>query len=266
MALVRVNFDTFESGEEYKNRLEAEAQANLKIFMSLLSSYWQSTVDGPQYVRELKAMSVALAQLRLSLESVRTDTFYDQTRADFLYQTVTQVLFPDGAPDPGLGDLDFRDFLNKVIRIYFQGSVPLSMQQAVELFTGPGTVIRESFQESRTPGSAYDISDQFSFSFDILLPSPGSIDVISADQNVRIVLDIIRPAHTLYKLKYILQDAYVGQQGADSPDKVSDAISASLSNYGYEDFRRFFQGVAGVDPLGVKLPHAVVGEDHSREF
>lgn len=266
MPIIRVNYDTFEQGEEYKNLLENESQANFKTFLSLLSSYWQSDIDGPSYTRELKAMSVALAQLRLSLENVRTDTFYDQTRADFLYQTVTSVLFPKGAPETGLGDLDFRDFLLKVVSIYFQGSVPISMEQAVRLFTGPNAKIRENFIESRDPSSGLDISDQFGFSFDILLDSPSSIDVIAADKNIRIVLNIIRPAHTLYKLKFILQDEYVGQQTEENLDKVADTFSYVLSNYGYEDFRRFTYGVEGIDALGTKKAINVTAEDHSSDF
>jgi hypothetical protein len=266
MAIIRVNFDTFEDGEEYKRRLNDESEANFQTFLALLSSYFQSTIDGPNYARELKAMSVALAQLRLNLESIRSDTFYDQTRADFLYQTVTSILFPKGAPDTGLGDLDFRDFLVQIIKIYFQGSIPLSMTQAVELFTGPGAIIREAFIEQQNPASGLDISDEFSFAFDVILPSPGSIDVISADRNIKTVLGIIRPAHTLYRIKYILKDAYVGQLDVTHDQKITDTFSFVLSNYGYEDFRKFVTGVNRIDPLGSKKSVPVIGEDHSGDF
>lgn len=272
MAIIRINQNTYEKGEEYQNRLNLESEANFQTFLALLSSYFQSTIDGPNYARELKAMSIALAKLRLSLESIRSDTFYDQTRADFLFQTVTSVVFPKGAPDTELGDLDFRDFLLQIIKIYFQGSIPLSMQQAVELFTGQATVIeREAYAEERNnPASGYDISDEFVFAFDIILPSAGSIDVMMADQNIRAVLDIIRPAHTLYKLKYILQDAYVGQNnpgiGPTINSKMADAFSFVISNYGYEDFRKFVDGVAGVDPLGSKKAIPVVGEVHTGDL
>ena len=267
MAIVRVNFDNYEDGEEYKLRLETEANANFEIFLSLLSSYWQSSIEGPNYTRELKAMSIALAQLRLSLESIRSDISFEQTRGDFLYQTITSVLFPKDSPETGLGDLDFRDFLLKVINIYFQGSIPLSMKQAVELFTGPNSVIKENFTESENPASGLDISDQFGFSFDILLADPGSLDTILADKNVRLVLGIIRPAHTLYRIKFVLRDSYAGQLN-NNPElsKITDIFSFALSNYGYEDFRKFVTGVYRIDPLGVKRAVSVIGEDHSGQF
>ena len=272
MAIIRVNFNTFEAGEQYQTRLADEANRNFRIFLTLLSSYWQSTIDGPNYAREIKAMSLALAKIRLALDDVRRDTYYSQTRADYLWQMVTQVLFPqeEGAPDPRLCDLDFRDFLLEVVQIYFQGSIPKSMKDAVELFVEGRVKVTEAFLEARKPGSGFDISDQFTFCVDVILDSPSSTDVFLADKNIRILLNIIRPAHTLYKLRFILEDEWTGQQDpdpeVDAPNKVVDAFRWTLSCYNYEDFRRFIHGIYGIDLLGTKVPKSVVGEDHSGDF
>src|SRR5271165_5974364 len=115
MTFARVNFNTYEAGSEYFARLNNESNKNLQIFMALLSSYFQSSIDGPNYIREMKAMSIALAQIRLALDDIRIDTYYQSTRTDYLYQVLTSVLFPNtsvGAPNPNLSDLDFRSFLN----------------------------------------------------------------------------------------------------------------------------------------------------------
>lgn len=270
MAIIKVNTNSFEEGEDYRRNLNSEADRNLKIFFALLSSYWQSTIDGPNYAREIKAMSIALAKIRLALDQIRTDTYYKSTRSEFLYQVVTSVLFPNiqGAPNPDLSDLDFREFLQSVVGIYFAGSIPASMKKAVELFVDGSTVIvRENFLEARNPSSGYDISDEFGFSIDIMLASPGSIDLFLADKNIRLMLDIIRPAHTLFSLRYVLQDEYLGQKnGSSQPNKVLDSFLFDLSNYGYEDFRRFVEGIEGVDILGKKKAEDVVGEDHSADF
>jgi hypothetical protein len=273
LAIVRVSFDNFEEGEQYRNRLIDEANRILKIFLNLLSSYWTSSIDGPNYVREIKAISLELARLKLGLEDIRTDTQYSKTRSDFLYQIVTSVLFPKkdpGAPNPNFSDLDFKDFLLKVLDIYFQGSIPDSMSKAVALFVNGKIRVTEAFLEARQPGSGFDISDQFAFIIDIILDSPGSTDVFLADRNVRILLNIIRPAHTLYRLGFILQDDWPGQKSPD-PDnpnqsKMIDSFQSILSNYGYEDFRRFIEGIYGVDELGFKKPIQIINEDHSRSF
>jgi hypothetical protein len=272
MAIIRVNFNTYEEGEQYLNRLSTEANKNFRVFLTLLSSYWQSTIDGPNYAREIKAMAIELARIRLALDDVRTDTYYDRVRADFLYQVLTSVLFPQdaGPPNTGLSDLDFRDFLLEIVRIYFQGSIPKSMEDAVELFVTGQVQVIEAFEEARKPGSGFDISDQFTFYIDVILDSPGSTDVFLADKNIRILLNIIRPAHTLYKLRFILQDEYFGQQDPDPdanrPHKMTDAFSFVLSSYGYEDFRRFVEGVDGIDLLGTKKAVAVTAEDHGSDF
>lgn len=273
MPILRVNFNTYEEGEQYVNRLSTEANRNFQVFLTLLSSYWTSTVDGPNYTREIKAMAIELARIRLALDDVRTDTYYGQVRADFMYQVLTSVLFPQraGAPDPGLSDLDFRDFLVEIVKIYFQGSIPKSMKDAVELFVTGRVVVTEAFKEAQRPDSGFDISDQFTFCVDVILDSPGSTDVFLADKNVRILLNIVRPAHTLYKLRFVLEDEWFGGQDPDSNDpsksnKIADAFTWTLSCYNYEDFRRFVEGVEGVDLLGTKKAVAISGEDHSADF
>lgn len=268
MAVIRMNFNAYEDGEEYQNRLEDEATRNFKILLTLLSSYWQSTIDGPNYARDLKATALALARIRIGLDDIRTDTYFKNTRGEYLYQVVSSMLFPksSGAPDPNLSDLDFRDFLQKVVGIYFAGSVPPSMQKVVELFVNGQVVVRENFLEARKPGSGFDISDEFGFSVDVLVSSPSSTDVFLANKNIRILLNIIRPAHTLYRLRYILQDVYTGHQSDTNPHKILDSSRSSLINYGYEDFRKFTEGVYGIDEKGTKKNQHVSGEDHSSDF
>lgn len=274
MAIVRINFNTFEDGEEYKFRLADEANRNLKVFFTMLSSYWQSTIDGPNYARELKAMSIELARLRMALEEIRTDTFYASTRSEFLFQVLTQALFPKKAPNPEFSDLDFRAFLRNVLEIYFKGSIPDSIKKAVQLLVGDnGVVITEYFKEARKPGSGFDISDQFGFGVDVIMDSPGDIDVFLAEKNIRVLLNIIRPAHTLYRLRFILSDEYFGNQDPDQPPdaiginaKIVDSFDFVLSCYDYEDFRKFISGVEGVDTFGSKKPVSVIAEDHSSDF
>lgn len=267
MAIVRVNLNAYESGEEYLNRLNQEADTNFRVFLAMLSSYWRSTVDGPNYARELKSMAISMARVRLALDDIRADTDYKTTRAEFLYQVLTSMLFPAEAADPRMADLDFAEFLRELVKVYFAGSVPPSIQKAVELVTGGMEVlVTENFEEARKAGSGFDISDEHTFNVDVFLPSPGSIDVFLAEKNIRILLGIIRPAHTLYRLKFVLRDEYLGNKTELQPAKVVDSFSFDLSNYGYEDFRRFVEGVAGIDPLGTKKLVHVSGEDHSGEF
>lgn len=272
MTIVRVSFDAYEAGEQYENRLISEANNIFQVFLSMLSSYWQSTIDGPNYARELKVMSIELARIRLALNDVRSDIKYSATRTEFLYQVMSSVMFPadPGVPNPNLSDQDLKKLLLNILTIYFQGSIPDSMQEAAQLFVDAKVVVKEAFLEARKPGSGYDISDEFGFEIDVLFGSLKGTDVLLSNRMMRILLNIIRPAHTLLRIKYILQDTWNGQ---GSPDplrdnlaKMADSFTFVLSNYGYEDFRKFVDGVYGVDELGTKRSHSVVGEQHGQDF
>jgi hypothetical protein len=269
MPVVRVNFNVYDAGEDFLNRLEREATRNLQGFLTLLSSYWRSTIDGSNYTREIKAISTEIARVRLLLEDSRTDTYYNQTRPEFLYQVLTSVMFPQGnAPNPNLPDLEFRQFLINILNSYYRGSIPSSIQDVVNLFVDGRARLVENFLEARKPTSGFDISDQFTFDIDVLLDNLDDIDIFLADKNIRLMLNIIRPAHTLYRIKYILQDEWIGQKNPDLNigSKIIDQLRVDLFQYDYEDFRKFCCGVDGVDRLGVKKPIDVIGENHSLEF
>jgi hypothetical protein len=273
----RVNFNDYEDGEQYRNRLNDEANRNFNILIKLLSSYYISTIDGPNYARELKAVAIELSRIRMSLNEVRSDTYFTSTRGEFLYQVLTSLLFPNGAPDPKFPELDFRDFLNEIVAIYFKGSIPPSIQRAAELLTNNAEVIvKENFEEAKNPGSGFDISDQFGFTIDVIMKTPVDFDIFLADKNIRILLSIIRPAHTLFRLGFILEDEWPGSRPTDPNDpnggpdnrfpKISDTFKMLLDCYNYEDFRKFVLGVEGIDKLGVKKSVSVTGEDHSLSF
>ena len=271
MAVIRYNFNAFETGEEYFNRLTTEADRGFKILLSLLSSYYQSSVQGPNYTNELKATAIEIARLRLLLEDTQQDGDYRTTRTEYIYQVLTNLMFSasTGFPDLGLSDEDFRNFLLQVVSIFFAGSIPKSMQNVVELVTSSAVTVRENYILAKQPNSGFDISDQFGFSIDIIMSSPNQFDEFMADKNSRLLLALMRPAHTLYQIKYILQDSYLGTISvtANPPSdlrntKISDILSSALSSYSYEDFRSFYEGVSGIDKFGAQKPIQIINELH----
>ena len=204
-------------------------------------------------------MSVELARLRLALGDVQSDISFENTRTEFIYQILTSVLFPDDAPETNFGDVDFRAFLLKVLAIYFKGSVPTSIKEAVELFTDGKVTVYENFELAKNPATGLDISDQFGFQVDIKILPGMSLDTFLADKNIRLLLNIIRPAHTLFRIRYILEDKY------DS-GLLNDSMKWALSIYHYDDFKRYFEGVYHVDALGVRRPIFVSLENHTTCF
>jgi len=261
----RLNFNLSQTGKEYNLRLVQRAQSIFTNLLNLLPSNYVSTVQGPNYTQEVKAVSVELAKLELALEDVEYDSDFRTTRSDFLYSLVGYLVFLNGKlPTTSFDDQEFKTFLLNVIRIYFQGSVPSSMREGVQLFVSNNVTLTENFLLVRAGASGLDISDQFGFQIDIDALGGFPTDVFTLDSNIRLILDILRPAHTLFRIRYVFRDTYT--PNADTVGKVLDTSRWRLANYYYDDFRIYPRGLKDKDRLGVKTNQTVVAEDHSMDF
>jgi len=260
----RVNFTLAQSGKEYQSRLVTRAQATITTLLNLLPSNYISTVQGPNYTNELKAIAVEIAKIELALEDIDSDMGYNNTRSDFIYSIIGYLVFLNGRlPATTFDDEEFRRFLLSVIKIYFQGSIPTSIREGIALFTSDQVTVTENFLLVRQGASGYDISDQFGFQIDLegsALPE----NVFGVDSNIRLVLDIIRPAHTLFRIRYIFRDRY--EPNKDGAGRVLDEYRWRMANYYYEDFRVYSDGVKNRDRLGVKVNQTVTDENHSDDF
>lgn len=223
-----------EDGKGYKRLLLSRSQAILNALVNLLASNYEASVVGPNYTIYLKAMATELARITIILEQLGTDISPEEVRSEFLWETVGYLIFLNQqVPDLEFDDESFREFLNKIIEIYFMGSTPEAIRKGVELFTSEEFVVRENFKISD------DISEQFGFSLDFDLQAQFPSNPFELDKNIRLLLEIIRPAHTLYRFRYIFGD------DVDVVDRVTDDSSWVLSNYYYDDVRFYCEGMAG---------------------
>ncbi len=275
----RLNYDIQQSGKEYNLRLLQRAQSNFTTLLNLLPSSYVSAVQGPNYTIALKAVATELARVELALEDVRTDYCFTNpairnpnlpaqatTRSDFLYSIIGYLVLVNGKIPPlQWDDATFQQFLINLIRIYFQGSIPQSMVDVVNLFYTGNVKVTEDFLLVRQGAAGYDISDEFTFQVDITAPAGGGFppNVIASDSATRLVLDLVRPAHTLFLIRYIFTDNYIPN---DIYHIVLDAVRMNMGAYYYEDFRSYWVGIRNRDRLGKKTNQTVTGEDHSQDF
>jgi hypothetical protein len=232
----------------------------------LLPSNYISSVQGPNYTQALKAAAVELARLELALEDVDRDREFSTTRSDFLWSIVGYlVLVNSKLPNLGFSDEEFRNFFLNLIRIYFQGSIPESMSDVVRLFISGDIEVTEAFILLRQGASGLDISDEFVFNIDYIAPPGGGFppDIFEADSAIRQILDLVRPAHTLFRIRYIFTDTYLPGDGLG---QILDAMRWKLGVYYYEDYRSYWQGIRDRDRLGKKVNQCVTAEDHSDDF
>lgn len=175
----RLNYTIQEKGKEYNLRLLQRAQTIFTTLLNLLPSSYVSAVQGPNYTIALKAVAVELGRIELALEDVRSDynfalTTQAQTRSDFLYSIIGYLVLVNGQIPPlQWDDVTFRQFLISLIRIYFQGSIPASMADVVNLFYTGNVTVTEDFLLVRQGAAGYDISDEFTFQIDITAPAGG---------------------------------------------------------------------------------------------
>jgi hypothetical protein len=235
-------YPEIEEGKGYQQLLVSRSQAILNSLINLLPSNYESEIVGPNYTVYMKAMATELARISIILEQVGTDMSFEQVRSEYLWDTVGYLVFVNQQlPDLDFDDESFRKFLLAVIDIYFQGSTPEAIHKGIELFTDEEFVIREVYKEAEKPNSAYDISDQFSFFADFELQAQFPKDVFKIDKNLRLLLEIIRPAHTLYRLRFIFDE------DADLVNSVDDQVSMHLRDYHYADARFYCEGMAGFE-------------------
>ncbi len=267
----RLNATTSQSGKEYNLRLLQRSQTIFTTLLNLLASSYVSAIQGPNYTIALKAVAVELARIELALEDVNFDTNFavpnqQQTRSDFLYSIIGYLALVNGQIPPlQWDDATFRNFLLNLIRIYFQGSIPESMQQVVNLFFTGAVTVTEDFILVRQGATGYDISDEFTFQINITAAAGGGFppNVFDNDSAVRLILDLVRPAHTLFMIRYIFSDQYIPN---DAFKVIVDAMKMALSTYYYDDLRTYWGGIRNRDRLGRKQNQAIVAEDHSADF
>jgi hypothetical protein len=260
----RLNHTVTQGGKEYNLRLIQRTQSIFKNLLDLLPSNYISTIEGPSYSVEIKAVALEMARLELALEDVKFDIDFQTTRTDFLYTLIGYMVFMNGQlPSTDYDDEQFREFLLNVIGIYFQGSIPEALLEGVQLFFSNVTTLTENFLLARFPASGLDISDEFGFQIDVTDTTDGfPDDTFTLESNVRLILDIIRPAHTLFKIRYVFTDTYDPNNGQG----ILDLSRGSLNSYYYEDFRVYSHGVLDQDRMGRKVNQIVVGEDHTGDY
>lgn len=232
-----------EEGKGYENQLAARERGITSALLNLLPSNYESTVVGPNYTLYLKAFAKELARITMVLERIAEGMSFERVPSDFLWETVGYLVFVNGKlPELGFDDESFREFLLTVIQIYFQGSTPEAIAQGIALFTDTTFTVRELYQDARQPGSIYDISDQFGFAIDFELQGQFPTNPFDLDANTRLLLELIRPAHTLYQIRFVFTEDI-----GELVDNITDTVSYDLRLYHYEETRKYCAGLKGFE-------------------
>lgn len=257
------------SSQDRITRKREQVDRIMDVFLQLLPSNYVSQVPGPFYTLRFQAAAEQIAEIQLTAQEAFADGSYEYLRPEFMFQMLGLLVFPDANDDgyPTLkGDLTYRDFLRRMVELLLQGATKKTIQEGLELLsTATFEVLERSILGRQTPGTAWGFDDQFTFEVNV-----SAVDTTSGlqtfpeepfvlQENVRIVLRALKPAHTLYDYRHLFKEVF-GQF-------FSDAMSFDWKNYYYEDFRAFCCGAKCITgDSGETLTDRTLFRDSDRDF
>lgn len=256
-----------EMGQDHIDKVRAQTDAIMRQFLKVLPSNYVSRVTGPFYTLQFQAAAEQLARFQLTAQEIFKDSDFDYTRPDFLWEIVGTLVFPGATNRSGIpqvdGDVAYRTFLKKMVLLLLRGATPSAVEEGAGLLTEAEVSLLERFLEARQPGAAFTIDDQFFF--DLLVqggdpPGTGFPDEpFVLQENVRLVLEALKPAHTLYGYSHLFTDAF--------GTLFDDSMSWELSAYYYDDLRKFCYGAKEITgTAGVTLSGRMLFADPTRSF
>lgn len=249
-----------ERGQDFISKVRDQTDLILAQFIKVLPSNYVSQVTGPFYTTQFQAAAEQLATFQVTAQEVFKDSDYSFTRPEFLWEVLGTMVFPGSQNVPEVnGDQTYRDFLKKMVLLLLQGATPGSVLGGAVLLTEADVLLLERFLEARTPGSAFTIDDQFFF--DLLVDNGNTFppEPFTLQANTRLILEALKPAHTLYTYSFLFTEVF--------GPLFDDSVSWELSNYYYDDFRKFWAGVKEITGTeGVVLSGRTLFSDATRSF
>lgn len=263
-------------GQSQANRVRVYADTILAAYKQNLPSNYVSQTMGPYYLDQFQAVAEHLAKIQVEVEDAFEDTDFGFTRPEVLFQFLGALTYGDSLPVVE-GDTTFRSFLRTVLETLLQGSRHESIRECLRALLGAETEVRQFQGEfnievdvsyhrrTTTTNDHYHLLDIDSDgngltteligdgsshvhtveSFEVSdeghtheLLSEIHPQAVERQKNAALTLALIQAAHILYDYRHVLRETF---QIASE-----DSFSFTLSDYRYEDTRRYWDGVESI--------------------
>ena len=280
------------TGQDSITKVQTKTNEIMAQFLAVLPSNYVSQVNGPFYTLQFQAIAEHIARFQCTAQEVFKDSDYNFTRTEFLWQIIGALVFPnlpgkDGDLPVVDGDVDYRTFLHRMVLLLLQGSTPAAVAEGAGLLTESTIILIERFLGAREPGSAWTIADQFTM--EIFVETDGGTEFPAEnpfvlEENVRLILEALKPAHTLYVYRHLFRDAFGGillpdgsyglfddggiTGGLNRPPGSQDpGVWWELFSYYYDDFRKYCLGAKQItSDAGETLTDRTLFRDVTRSF
>jgi len=232
-------------GQDFEHKHRAQVENILGDFLRLLPDNYIAQIPGPHYLLQYQAFAEAISEVQITAQEVFEDADFDFTRSEFLFQILGALVFPRGTSEgiPTLeGDATYRDFLKAMVLLLLRGAKPDVVKEGIELLTDSQIqIIEKALAARNTEGSIWGFDEQFEFEVNVLTNGGTAFpaeDPFVLQENVRFVLQALKPAHTIYEYRHLFLDSF-GSVFEDTP-------LWDISQYFYDDFRRYCGGAKSI--------------------
>ena len=303
-------------GQDFYTVHRDQVESIMGTFLQLLPSNYVSQVRGPFYTLQFQSAAEQIASIQVMAQEVFSDTGFDFTRSEFLYQILGTLVNPNYQQSTFYfdTDLELRDFLRRMVILLLNGSRKPTIQQGLYLLTdGDITIIEKSVEMKSTPNSAYTLADQYEFEVSLsvientstnhnhyhrvtidkngngktveligehsahiheiyewevlpamdgghnhILVSEFSDSVRKIFNNLDLVMEILRPAHTIYQFRHLFREMF--------SSVFTDTFSMDMDYSHYDDVRKYCEGAKQIDGVGDTLTDRSLFTDPSKNF
>lgn len=259
-----------ETGQDFERKRQGLTNDIMRTFMALLPSNYVAFTNGPWYTLQFQAIAEQLAAIQIAAEEVNKDSDFDLTRPEFLWEVIGTVVFPgatarSGAPNID-GDIEYRAFLHKMVLLLLAGSTPASVKGGAESLTSNEVLLVEKFLHSiqRDPTGFWTIANQFEMEL-FIEGFPEGEDPFRLVANLKIVLQALKPAHTLFQFSWLFREIF-GPVFDDENDDGDANMSWVLDTYYYDDLRKYCYGAKEISGFGNTLVDRTLFSDADRSF
>ena len=177
--------------------------------LSLLDSTYKADVPSTIYALHLKTIAFEAARFLATTEEVKDDLIFVTTRGEYFSQNIASFLFPNNVfSQTDSTDQKVRNFYLSIIEAYFGGSTKTNIESSLLKFLEVPVGITENFLLSRQNPSSDEIVKKFTFDIIVNVDDPRIKDITKLQDDIKFLVNIIKPAHTTFETKFIFQEFF----------------------------------------------------------
>jgi hypothetical protein len=196
-------------------------QTTIKHLLNMLPLSYNTEIIDTNFYKILRTAAIQLAETKYGLQKVKRgmwlnaldDDGIEQCDDDLLYNNFGSMI---DLPKKAKWSYDqYRAMISAVYEVLIKGPNKESMQNAIKKFTGYENYLYELYKNDEYIFSNLTVDKQFRFAVQILKDLDTYDDSAEMMENVKFLLDMIKPAHTLYLI-------YVGLSSSETIDVTNN--------------------------------------------